>query len=350
MKNNHFFYKLFHWEYWPSFLFYLPNIPLALYLAIKAKSPVFFSATNPAIKNSGNGMESKFDTLQLIPEALRPKSILVKPTESYVSIKKRIKDSYIEYPFIAKPDIGFRGLLVKKINTSEDLKNYLANYPINIIIQEFISLENECGIFYHRIPGKNSGVITSMTLKKYLTVTGDGKSSISELIQHDNRARIYHEILIPILNSKIDTVPKLEENVVLNVIGNHSKGTRFIDGNHLISKQLIQTIDTIKDQILGWNYGRIDLKFKSLKSLEKGEEFKILEINGIISEPTHIYDTSKNSYLDAIKSIADHWKILYRIATKNHFRYQISYSNTWEFIKEMKALILYTRIIKRLNL
>ena len=117
MKNNHFFYKLFHWEYWPSFLFYLPNIPLALYLAIKAKSPVFFSATNPAIKNSGNGMESKFDTLQLIPEALRPKSILVKPTESYVSIKKRIKDSYIEYPLIAKPDIGFRGLLVKKINT-----------------------------------------------------------------------------------------------------------------------------------------------------------------------------------------------------------------------------------------
>ena len=183
-----------------------------------------------------------------------------------------------------------------------------------------------------------------------MTVTGDGKSSISELIQHDNRARIYHEILIPILNSKIDTVPKLEENVVLNVIGNHSKGTRFIDGNHLISKQLIQTIDTIKDQILGWNYGRIDLKFKSLKSLEKGEEFKILEINGIISEPTHIYDTSKNSYLDAIKSIADHWKILYRIATKNHFRHQISYSNTWEFIKEMKALILYTRIIKRLNL
>ena len=57
-------------------MFYVPNLPYAFYLAAKAKHSAFFSAVNPSIKSSGNGTESKYQTLQLVPEKFKPKSVL----------------------------------------------------------------------------------------------------------------------------------------------------------------------------------------------------------------------------------------------------------------------------------
>ena len=51
MKNK--IHRLFHWEYWPLLMFYIPNIPFALFYAMKAKSLVFYTGTNPGIKNAG---------------------------------------------------------------------------------------------------------------------------------------------------------------------------------------------------------------------------------------------------------------------------------------------------------
>ena len=76
------FSKLKNWEYWPPFMFYIPNIPYAAYLALKARNLVFFSATNPALKHPGNGSESKFDTLQLISKPHKPVSIFIRKNET----------------------------------------------------------------------------------------------------------------------------------------------------------------------------------------------------------------------------------------------------------------------------
>lgn len=350
MNSKIFFHKLFHWEYWPTFMFYIPNLPLAFYLAIKAKHPVFFTAVNPSIRNSGNGLESKFKTLDLIPKKYRPNSILVKPNDDFQTVLEHINNKKIVFPLIAKPDIGFRGLLVKKIHSESGLKTYLEKYPIDIIIQEFLSFENECGIFYYRIPGDKTGTITSITLKKFLTITGDGVSTIDQIILADKRARMYYKLLTEIHQLNMNLIPNKNEKVILTVIGNHSKGTQFIDGNHLISSRLTQMIDNLNDQIKGWFYGRIDLKYDSFESLENGESFKIIEINGIISEPTHIYDASKNSYFDAVKSIGNHWKIIYKIGTKNHNRFNMKYSGIIDFIKEMNDLKQYIKKIKKLSL
>lgn len=350
MNSKIFFHKLFHWEYWPTFMFYIPNLPLAFYLAIKAKHPVFFTAVNPSIQNSGNGLESKFATLDLIPKKYRPNSILVKPKVNFQTVLQSIHSKKIVFPLIAKPDIGFKGLLVKKIDTENDLKTYLKKYPIDIIIQEFIQYPNECGIFYYRIPGDKTGTITSITLKKFLTITGDGVSTIAQIILSDKRARIYYKILTDIQKSNMNSVPNKNEKITLTVIGNHSKGTQFIDGNHLISPLLTQMIDKLNNQIEGWFYGRIDLKYESFELLENGKEFKIIEINGIISEPTHIYDISKNSYFDAVRAIGKHWKIIYKIGTKNHNLYGLKYSGALDFLKEMKTLKRYTKKIKKLSL
>ena len=80
-------------------------------------------------------------------------------------------------------------------------------------------------------------------------------------------------------------------------------------------------------------------------------DFKIIEVNGIISEPTHIYDaTSKNaSYFEAIKTINKHWDIMDKIAKMNHQKYGVEYQKVFPYFKNMLWLRSYSKKLKKLN-
>lgn len=343
-------FKIKNWEYWPSPMYYIPVLPYAFYLALKAKSFGFFSAVNPGIEGSGNGLESKFKTIELLPGFCKPTSVFIPRKEDITTIIDKIKKAQINFPLIIKPDIGFRGLLVKKIADENELFTYLKKFnSINLIIQEYIKFENECGIFYHRLPSEKSGTITSLTLKKYLTVIGDGKSTLSELIYQDKRAQNYLSSILEINQTKLTTVYQKGEKIILNVIGNHSKGTQFINGNHLINDNLTNILNSLNEQINGWYYGRIDVKYNSFEELLKGENFKVLEINGIIAEPTHIYDASNGSYFEALKSIKNHWKLIYKIGTTNKKLGLGKYTNLKDFINTYFTYKNYLKEIAKLN-
>lgn len=352
MKIKSFLIKLTQWEYWPTPMFYIPVLPYAFLQVIKHRSLTFFLLANPAIKNSGDGTESKYKTICLVPKKYRPKSILISVNEDLVKVKAKISEANIEYPFIAKPDLGFRGLLVKKINSENDLKIYLQkNNSVAILIQEFITLKKECGILYHRMPNDEKGKITSITLKKFLSVVGDGKSTLSELILADERAFLYYDLLQNIHGKKMQETPKKDMKKTLTVIGNHSKGTQFLNGNHLINKTLEATFDRLNKQIKGWYYGRLDIKYSDFDKLVKGEDFKILEINGVLAEPTHIYDASVKgaSYFKALVAIKNNWKTLTKIATQNRVNLKLAYPKALDYIKEMRELRVYSKKIVKLN-
>lgn len=339
--------KITNWEYWPSYMFYVPLLPYAFYLALKARSFGFFSAVNPGIDGSGNGLESKYKTIQLLPVKYCPISIFIEKGENIEEISPKITENNLKFPLIIKPDIGFRGLLVTKLNNKNELASYLKKYnSINLIIQEFVEFKNECGIFYHRIPGEKLGKITSVTLKKYLTVFGDGNSTLLSLIENDERAKHYLELITELNKDKLEIIPKNKEEIVLNVIGNHSKGTQFINGNHLINSELENFLNTLNAEIEGWFYGRIDVKYHNFEELLKGENFKIIEVNGVISEPTHIYDASKGNYIKALKSIKNHWKLIYIIGTKNKQLNKAKYTN----LDYMLSLYFdYKKYLKKVN-
>lgn len=349
IKIKSFFTKLFQWEHWPTFMFYVPLAPFYIYKSIRAKHLVSYLIANPAIKHSGNGTESKFETIQLIPQQYKPKTVFVSENNSFNNVLLSIEKATIKFPLIAKPDIGFRGYLVKKIDTQNELEIYLKKNKIDIIVQEFIDYENECGLFYHRIPGETKGKITSITLKKFLTVTGNGISSLSELILADKRAYLYYSLLQNIHKERMHNIPEKGKRIKLTVIGNHSKGTQFVNGNHLISKNLEQMMDILSKQINNWYYGRLDIKYHTFEELTAGKNFKILEINGIISEPTHIYDPTNATYFDALKSIRKHWKIIYAIAKKNHEIYNIPYPKFIPYFKDMMWLRKYSKKLIKLN-
>ncbi len=351
MKIKSFVVKLTQWEHWPTVVFYLPLIPFFIFRSLKAKHPFHYLATNPSLFYSGNGTESKYETLLLIPEKYRPKSLLIKKNKDYNSVFKKLKIEEINFPLIAKPDIGFRGYLVKKIDSDIQLKSYLSNIDENIILQEFIDYPNEIGLFYHRLPNVNKGKITSITIKKYLAINCDGKRTLSELILQDKRAFLYYDLLKNIHKDNLGSIPKKDEEIILSVIGNHSKGTQFLNGNHLISRELETFLNKISPQIKGWYYGRLDIKYDTFEDLVKAKNFKIIEVNGIISEPTHIYDaTSKDaSYLKAVKTINDHWKIMDKIALMNHQKYSVKYPEVFPYLKNMIWLRTYSKKLKKLN-
>lgn len=340
-------HKILHWEHWPLLMFYIPNIPYALLHGIKEWNLVFYTAVNPGIKNSGIGSESKYKTLQMIPEKYIPKSVLHTSKSNIQETISSIKKSQIHFPVIAKPDVGFRGLLVKKIDTEKALNEYLKKYNVDIIIQEFLAHENECGIFYYRHPNEEKGVVTSITLKEFCHVIGDGILSIEQLILQDERAKLYLHLIKENTSINLNDIPKKGKKIKLSSIGNHSKGTRFINGNHLINEELCQSFDTLNHQIEGWFYGRMDVKYNTLEELYKGD-FKILELNGILAEPTHIYDASKTTYLKALKTIRTHWKQLYRIAIYNHKQSKVPYRKMFPFIREMLALKAYSNRVKKM--
>jgi hypothetical protein len=344
-RNIH---KLFNWEYWPAPMFYIPNIPFAFYHAVKAKNLVFYTAVNPTIENSGIGTESKYKTMQLIPKKYLPITIFHEANSDSSKTIKKVAKKNITYPLIAKPDIGFRGLLVQKIVSENELIHYLEKYPIDILIQEFLTEKKECGIFYLRFPDLQKGKITSITLKDFSHIIGDGTHTLEELIFADNRAKNYVKIIKNNITIPLDTIIKKGKKVQLSDIGNHSKGTQFINGNHLISKKLEETITHLNKQINGWFYGRIDIKYNTFEELENGK-FKILELNGIMAEPTHIYDANKTNYLQALKEMRVHWKQLYKIARINHDQNNIPYRSTIGLLKDVKLLNRYTKNIKKLN-
>ena len=174
IKIKSFFTKLLQWEHWPTFMFYVPLIPYYIISAIKAKHPVFFLTINPAIKYSGHGTESKYETIQLIPKKHKPLSILINKGSNFNDVLLKIEEKKIQFPLIAKPDIGFRGYLVKKIDSKVELEIYFQKNNLDIIIQEFIDYNNECGILYYRIPGEKQGKICNHRAAQEITCSDFG--------------------------------------------------------------------------------------------------------------------------------------------------------------------------------
>ncbi|UGS22873.1 D-alanine--D-alanine ligase [Flavobacterium channae] len=315
IKFKLFIHKLIHWEYWPYQVVYLPVYFQYLYYAFRTRSFFYFNASNPTIKNGGFFMESKKEIYDLIPQEYYPKTILVTPNEDFEAIVQKINDTRIEFPFIAKPDIGLRGTAVKKIHDIEELKRYLEKAKFDILIQDLIPYENEIGLFYVKLPNED-GKITGIVSKEFMIIKGNGKNTIRELLHKDKRYLFQLETLELEYKEKLNEVLKLGETINLVPYGNHCRGTKFVDASHEITPEMIASFNTICDKIDGFYFGRMDIMYNSFSDLAKGKNLQIVEINGAISEPTHMYDP-KHSLLFGWKELTRHFHYMYLISKEN---------------------------------
>lgn len=262
-------------------------------------------------------MESKKQIYDLIPQHYYPKTILLLKGTDAESAGRAATENKINFPFIAKPDIGMRGAAVRKIENIDQLKNYAEKANFDYLIQEFVALPNEAGIFYVRFPGDEKGKITGIVSKEFLIVTGNGHSTIEQLIKKNPRYALQYDVLKTEFGNALSEILPDKEKRNLVPFGNHCRGSKFIDATHWVTPQLTETIDAICRQIDGFYFGRIDMMYADFESLEKGENIGIIELNGAGSEPTHIYDP-KHSILFAWKEIFRHTSMMFKIGYVNH--------------------------------
>lgn len=261
--------------------------------------------------------ESKMGILKKIPEQWIPKTVFA-PKEQiqndFESVKKLIIEKGIVYPLIAKPNVGERGFLVKKITTEQELKLHLQSHPtVDFIIQDFVDYSMELAVMYYRFPNDKQGTVSSICLKSPLTVTGNGRETLGELVVNYPRARFQAERLEKEFAHLWNEVLPTGQELLLEPIGNHCRGTTFLNGNDFIDAELTQAFDKIMYELEGIYFGRFDLKCESIEDLKQLKNVAILELNGVAAEPAHIYDPSFR-LMKAWGVLAFHWKIIFKIS------------------------------------
>lgn len=324
IRNQPFFIKIFNWEYWPFHMLYGPIYPIWVYFGLRAGSPFFINTSNPNITNGGFLMESKKEIYDQLPQNSYPKTLLFESNTALDKIKKGMNEQGLNFPIIAKPDIGMRGMGVKKIYTEQELLKYSTQSSVAYLIQEFVPYTLEVGIFYIRIPGEKKGFISGIVGKEFLTVIGNGKDSIRKLLTKDQR----HVLQIPFLEKDdpqlLNSILAQDQTKLLVPYGNHARGAKFLDYSDQNNPELELFIDQLCQQIPDFHFGRIDMRYDNWNSLCKGEQYSIIELNGAGSEPTHIYDP-KHSVFFAWREIIKHWNFLYKISLINHHKMGLPY-------------------------
>ncbi len=313
MRLTSFFARISKYEYWPMWVFYMPIFPYYLYLAMKYRSWAFFSAANPGIYLGGFFGESKEEIMKLIPSNYLPQTVFIDPNLP----EEKLKLETFTFPLIVKPDVGERGTGVMKIESMDEYLMYFSKQTEIFLVQEYVTYPIELGVLYSRLPNETKGKVSSITGKEFLTVIGDGTSSVLQLMKQTVRARFQiRRFQQERSESYLNHVLNKGEALILEPIGNHCRGTRFINRNDLIEDKLNVVFDAICLPIDGFFFGRFDLKVTSEEDLIKGLNIKIMELNGVSSEPGHVYDVDFSIW-KAYSSIIWHWKRLAEIAFIN---------------------------------
>jgi hypothetical protein len=315
ITRSNFLIRLKSWEYWPFGIVQFPAILYWIWLSLRARSLVFFTASNPGIPMGGMFGESKYEILKNIPARLVPPTILLEADMSVEDVMLRLQTAGLQLPVIFKPDIGERGFMVKRINDEKDIRRYLKETHVSFLAQELVREKLEFGVFYMRIPDEKHGYVISVVGKDMLSVIGDGTSTLQQLILSHDRAKLQWKKLKDSYSDNLAWVVPAGQTIELVSIGNHALGTRFIDANHLINERLSCTFDAISRSIPGFYFGRYDLRCASVEDLYSGN-VKILELNGCGAEPVHIYDTAF-SLREAIFVLLRHWRYIFVISRAN---------------------------------
>jgi membrane protein DedA with SNARE-associated domain len=318
--------RRFIWEFWSLRVFYFPVVIYVALLALKHRRLTIFTCVNPAIPASGFVGESKAEILRGLQQSKPAAPFLLKHlflSKDFSAAEKLrhaadfMTANDLEFPVVVKPDVGERGSGVQIVNSAEEFAEKLSSGE-NLIVQEFAAGE-ETSVFYYRYPNEEKGKIFAITEKRFPRVTGDGEATLEELILRDKRAICLAEKYLERNAERLETIPAKGETVQIIDLGTHSRGAIFLDGGWLKTAVLENKIDDICRGFEGFHFGRFDIRVGSFEDFKQAKNFKIVELNGVTSEATNIYDP-QNSLVDAYRVLFRQWKIAFEIGAENYKR------------------------------
>lgn len=336
--------KIKNWEQWPFQVIYAPIAPVWLWYMIRSRAVWFFTPSNPKLTFGGMEGEPKKEMHELIPPHLLPKYFNVQAQEDFKEIVNKITQLGFQYPIIVKPEIGGQGVLFRKLDNENQLKNYHQKIPVDYFIQEYISYPIEASLFYCRYPNQQKGIITGFLQKIPLHVIGDGNKSLGELIRSHAKAKKYWKDLRVKNEGNLKKIIPSGEKYILSYAANHNRGAQFVNLTNEVNAGMVDMLDKISVGINDFFYGRYDIMCQSLEDLKQGKNYFILEFNGCGAEPNHFYD-NHFTIVQAWNEILKHWKILFKISRYNYSQ-GIDY---WPFWKGFHFLRKAKKDFKRLK-
>lgn len=342
-------------EFWPIWVFYFPVAFYIIYLAIRFRGLRVTLASNPCMYASGLVRESKKEIYALFPPevfdrwvgqvALSPPiSPCQEAEDRLVPARQALAAKGVNYPLVAKPDIGQRGVGVKRIGTEEELLDYFRHFPKDqtVILQTLITRPHEAGVLVARKPGEARGQVVSLGLKEFPTITGNGVHTVQQLILADTRCRKLARVYFAKQNQLLNQVLPVGETLQLNFAGNHAQGTIFLNGNDAITPAMSAVFSEIASSLGEFYYGRFDVRYDSLEQLQQGEAFTIIEVNGAGSEPIHMWDGRMKLRM-AYQAVLWQHRHLYEVGAIN-VRRGFKTLSPWQL---MRDYLYVSRLVKR---
>ncbi|WP_320821958.1 D-alanine--D-alanine ligase [Reinekea sp.] len=313
-------------EFWPTWLMYIPVVVQWLVLAIRYRSLTLPLIANPRLPLSGMVGIPKSTLLEQAQGALDSSILdwfIATKTDAPIAdqgaaIEAILAQIGLSFPIVCKPDIGCRGAGVKLVKNRSELDRVFATYPMgaSMMVQKLADFEPEAGLFFIRMPGQTEGRIISLALKYMPYVIGDGQRTLAELIAADVRAGPLSHLYQSRHQAAWHSVVPDGHPVRLVFSASHSKGAIFKDAAELISPALTHKMTELMRDLPDFHYGRLDIKFRDSASLQRGEDLQIIEINTASSEPLHIWD-SNTSLFSAMRSLLFQYRTLFVMGAAN---------------------------------
>jgi hypothetical protein len=322
--------RLLHHEWWPTWAMYAPLAPLFVWLGLKHRHPLAFTACNPGIGNGGGlagesksqivrGLLAGGDDRVLYGEPVEPGP---SPDARAEALLRRLDDEprLGGLPVVLKPDAGEQGRGIRLCKEPSDVRGFFEAHAGPALVQRFHPGPAEFGVFYVRLPRAGSdlpGRVFSVTRKQFPVIEGDGRRTLEDLIHRHPRFRVQAETFVQRFDSRLGEVLPAGQRLVLSWAGNHRQGCSFHNAPELITPSLERAMSEIVvgfrgDNGHGLDYGRFDVRVPSAEHLARGEGLAVVEVNGVTSESTTIYDPDR-SPLFAWGVLARQWTLAYEL-------------------------------------
>jgi len=297
--------KILDRGYWISQHFYWQSLYHWVRNGIRFNSMTFFSAGNPAINLGGMLSDKKTEFYDILPKDLLPATTVASNYSDAISF---IEENGLSFPIILKPNTGLKGMMVEKVYSAEDLKSFFddtENFDREWLLQEFLDQEREFAVLFYKYPKSGKYDITSFIEKIYPSLIADGVKTYRALIEDYKNPFLVKSFPLKKFAEVLEDIPRKGEKIVLDEIGNYSRGAKFYSLNKDIDQQMVDLYYSQYKGLEGLNFFRIDCKADTLEDVKEGR-YKILEVNGMKGEPLHIYDP-ESTFLGNRKILIEHW-------------------------------------------
>ena len=281
----------------PKWLNLVPMVLQWAWLGMRYRSFTLPSAANPHITAGGLVGDAKSEYFAAMGPLARSRVapfalIRANGVASLPEARQRLQDAGLRFPVVAKPDLGWCGFGVRRLDDVAALADYLAAFPVGetLMLQRYLDEPGEAGIFYLRQPDQRRGYLLGILLRHFPQVVGDGLHTLGELVTGD--ARLRRAVCRPHEHQcdfDSERVPACGEVVRLSLIGSTRVGGRYEDGSALATDALLDTIDAVAGDMPQFHAGRFDVRYATLADLREGR-FTIMEVNGAGSEAVHAWD------------------------------------------------------------